>query len=553
MAKGTRVFYLTGSLKDVVSQLAAVAERGGGAVYIEEHEPGNFAWLEPLLQSQRYILSSAASQTPKPTWYSLSALVQRKYAGRCLAVDAVKGVGGNAAFPVNRTWIEVDPLIGSPAVLVSWSPGQNHGSFPWDNIVNQVRNIGAYVGSENDWMAFCAAFGHMDRYVPASGLQLAAAVTAAKLVICDDSLLLSIAEATGTPMYSCVSHSTRSVIARDNSANWCEEQASFPDASWMARLLSSKVVAAPPPAIQGNARFSPEVGAAQVAAAGNPQWTEIPERPPTGVRPLFSYAPFEGKTFYHSGDIGDTLYAISAMKKLGGGKLFLGPEYKLRFPATSRVPYTAEIVKRLLHRLLLEQPYIKELEFVSRMPPVDFDLNKTRELMADWRYWELPEVTAVRSLAQYTYDALRLGPVDEEMPWLSVTGQIIICEKPIIANRTARYRNPYFPWPRLVAEFGHLMAFVGVEAEWREFCTTYGSVEWARTDDMLSVARVIKGSRLFIGNQSCPFAIAEGMKHPAVQETCLRGPDCIFRRPKVYHYYRQPEHELIRHVHQTLG
>jgi len=39
-------------------------------------------------------------------------------------------------------------------------------------------------------------------------------------------------------------------------------------------------------------------------------------------------------------------------------------------------------------------------------------------------------------------------------------------------------------------------------------------------DDFLEMAQVIKGSKLFIGNQSSPFALAEIMKVPRCLEVC---------------------------------
>jgi hypothetical protein len=40
----------------------------------------------------------------------------------------------------------------------------------------------------------------------------------------------------------------------------------------------------------------------------------------------------------------------------------------------------------------------------------------------------------------------------------------------------------------------------------------------------------IKGCDTFIGNQSSPMAIAEGLKHKAIQECCLYAYDCIYNR-----------------------
>jgi len=51
----------------------------------------------------------------------------------------------------------------------------------------------------------------------------------------------------------------------------------------------------------------------------------------------------------------------------------------------------------------------------------------------------------------------------------------------------------------------------------------------------LDLAQVISGADLFIGNQSCAYAIAEGLKKRAVLEVCTWLPNCLFHRPDVTH------------------
>lgn len=105
----------------------------------------------------------------------------------------------------------------------------------------------------------------------------------------------------------------------------------------------------------------------------------------------------------------------------------------------------------------------------------------------------------------------------------------------IVINRTGRYRNWTFPWMTVVRKYKHRLLFVGYEHEWREFCGHFGYVEFRRTNTLLEVAELIAGSLLFIGNQSCANAIAEGLKHPMIQEMSLEHPDCIFKRDNAQH------------------
>jgi hypothetical protein len=81
----------------------------------------------------------------------------------------------------------------------------------------------------------------------------------------------------------------------------------------------------------------------------------------------------------------------------------------------------------------------------------------------------------------------------------------------------------------------HESCFIGLQEEHLAFVEAFGEVPYLPTADLLEAARVIRGSRLFIGNQSCCFAICEGMKHPAVLEVWRSYPNCCIERDNVVH------------------
>ena len=91
--------------------------------------------------------------------------------------------------------------------------------------------------------------------------------------------------------------------------------------------------------------------------------------------------------------------------------------------------------------------------------------------------------------------------------------------RPIVINRSSRYHNLLFPWRELVANRGHQMIFVGADREHEDFVRQFGFVPRFETATLLDVARLIAGSRMFIGNQSCPMAIALGLGANVIQET----------------------------------
>ena len=70
--------------------------------------------------------------------------------------------------------------------------------------------------------------------------------------------------------------------------------------------------------------------------------------------------------------------------------------------------------------------------------------------------------------------------------------------------------------------------FVGLEEEYEEWTSRYGVLaQYVECEDALEVAQYISESKLFVGNQTSAKAIAEGLKHPRLVETCQEYPDAI--------------------------
>jgi len=105
----------------------------------------------------------------------------------------------------------------------------------------------------------------------------------------------------------------------------------------------------------------------------------------------------------------------------------------------------------------------------------------------------------------------------------------------VVVNRTFRYQNPYFPWGEIVKHYKDAIMFVGLKHEYEAFCERWGNVEFRPCRELLEVAELIAACDLFIGNQSCANACAEGMKKNLIQETSMSLPDCIWRRGNAQH------------------
>lgn len=113
----------------------------------------------------------------------------------------------------------------------------------------------------------------------------------------------------------------------------------------------------------------------------------------------------------------------------------------------------------------------------------------------------------------------------------------------IVVNRTTRYRNPRINYNFLARR--PECRFVGVASEHKDFCQQFGKVEWIETANYLELARVIKGSRLFVGGQSSAWAIAEALKVPRILEVCPAAPTTNPNGPNGWEAWDQPLFEQI--------
>jgi hypothetical protein len=225
-----------------------------------------------------------------------------------------------------------------------------------------------------------------------------------------------------------------------------------------------------------------------------------------------------GTSFKHSGDVGDIIYAMPTMRYLGGGNLVIGRNEMTR---QAMSPAIVSILKPLL----LTQPYVHSVG-MHYGEATTFNLDS-------WRYRSTDEYDSFRSLGmrhmiEYTHKDVAERELSR--PWL-------LGIKPekwerVIIHRSPRYHNPRFPWREILAKYHGKIGFIGLPFEFEDFLARHSlkPIPFYQPKNFLEAARIIRGSDLFIGNQSAPYAIAEGMKHNTIQETFCGSTDCVYRR-----------------------
>jgi hypothetical protein len=244
--------------------------------------------------------------------------------------------------------------------------------------------------------------------------------------------------------------------------------------------------------------------------------------------------------FVHSGDAGDVVYSLAAVKTLGGGMMFITPHNKYPYPLNSRwarMGGEADWVDNLAP-LVEAQPYILKCRYTHGHPAsTTHDLNRFR---IPWRNRSARDNDSILKLHM---DAFSL-PMPKK-PWLTVPDPIVVPNRPIVVNRTQRYLNHEFNWTRFIEKFHKQMVFVGTEQEHGLLSGMAPQHDFLyyETKDALELARVIAGAKIFVGNQSLPLAIAHALQKTVLVEEWKANPNTRLERENAY--YKMPEEWLV--------
>ena len=244
-------------------------------------------------------------------------------------------------------------------------------------------------------------------------------------------------------------------------------------------------------------------------------------------------------TFVHSGNLGDIIYSLPAVRALGGGTMYIkldGVADAIRKYNNGPVPddYRGRLSAKdfeMLAPLLDAQPYIEATQVFHPNQTVEVDLDQFRAVAG--------QSFATNFLSTYN-KALGLpdGDISGEWPWLFVEptkiAEFVVC-------RSARYRSnksSTIPtWKAIIDgnDFENRAVFVGLPEEAEEFNQLFDvSIPYYKCKDFLDMAQVIAGADTFFGNQTFAYGIAQGLGKDTVLETLTWRPlvnnECFFER-----------------------
>jgi len=260
------------------------------------------------------------------------------------------------------------------------------------------------------------------------------------------------------------------------------------------------------------------------------------------------------KTFKHSGDLGDIIYSLPTIQKLGGGVLYLDPtggvgdEECGKHCSPNRARDLKKVVKfnqkgcDFITPLLKEQKYIHDVK-IWNGEKVTWNLNKHRELFATHHPMNLAEQhLKAFNVSDYPYEEKTVWSLLP--PWLEVPDNGLLVYKALgglnkaVITRSLRYQSQHNVWDHhMQANFQNIQdgIFFGTPLEHQAFNETFScNLPLFELNNALEAAQIIKHSSYFLGNQSFFYAIMIGLGSvPNYLEVCPFVPNTLFKRQEV--------------------
>jgi len=243
---------------------------------------------------------------------------------------------------------------------------------------------------------------------------------------------------------------------------------------------------------------------------------------------------------FHTGNAGDIIYALPVLKalfELSGKQVNL--LLKLNEPLNIGNGFEHPLGSVMLNQnmfdglkpLLEGQSYIGQVNvFNNERTDIDLTLFRKSGFVLD------------RSdIARWNFFTSGVN-ADLSLPWLKVKPDQSFSGDIVLA-RSSRYNNALIDYSFL-SKYKNLV-FVGVESEYKEMKQSIPDLKWRQVKNFLELAEVIAGCRLFIGNQSFPYSIAEALKTPRLLEVFYQAPNVMPSGPGGYDFCFQRHFEWL--------
>lgn len=234
-------------------------------------------------------------------------------------------------------------------------------------------------------------------------------------------------------------------------------------------------------------------------------------------------------TFKHSGDLGDIIYSLPTIKKLGGGVLYLDISGGINDSACinqcldKKTKFNLDAFN-FIKPLLKEQNYIKDV-LIYNNENIKYNLNEFRNK------FNSPTRNKNKNLVDLHLETFNLSTWSDNDSWLTINSNPVILNKKTLINRTSRYTSNYSWFFSNKYNISKKAIFIGLPKEHEYFEWTFDiKIDYHPVNNALDIARILLGCNALVCNQSFILSVAIGLGSVSiVQEVDPRVPNCVFQ------------------------
>lgn len=242
-------------------------------------------------------------------------------------------------------------------------------------------------------------------------------------------------------------------------------------------------------------------------------------------------------SFLHSGHLGDIINSLPLIKEISKSKecnLYIQYNKKILNNLDQKHPfgnfYLSEYAAKKIIPLLKKQKYFKNVSIYDQSP-IDIDLDFFRDLGLNFN---------IDSIRWYFH--LAATHCDLTKPYVFVKEHKNINNK-IVILRSMRRQNKLINY-KFLNDYKDLL-FIGLKDEYISLKKELPLLKYYDPKDFLELAEIIKSCKLFIGNLSFGYALAEAIKVPRLLESQPDFPLVYPNGKNAYDFYFQEHFEHL--------
>lgn len=244
----------------------------------------------------------------------------------------------------------------------------------------------------------------------------------------------------------------------------------------------------------------------------------------------------ENISFLHSGHLGDIINSLPVIKEISKKKTC-----NLYIEKNKKIPEHVISKEKSLSNIYLKEapiikmlPLLKNQEFINKVEifnnqVIDVDLNFFRELPINFN------IDSVR----WYFHLTGCFP-DLSKPYLNV-GTNENFKDYIVIMRSLRRQNKFIDYSFLSSY--KKLVFIGLEDEFDNLKKSIKNLQYFDCKDFYELASIIKSSKIFIGNLSFGYAVAEALKVTRLLESAPNFPLVYPNGGNGYDFYFQNHFE----------